>query len=90
VRPGTAYEVRLEYACEPSNEGGAFELTVGGAALEGSIAEATGSWESYRWMELGELTVGDEERATVTLRATRLPEGKALMNLRRVVLVPQS
>jgi len=41
-------------------------------------------------MELGELTVGDEERATVTLRATRLPEGKALMNLRRVVLVPQS
>lgn len=90
VEPGATYRVRLEYACEPGNEGGRFEVRVGDAVLEARIPQATGSWVDYRWLDLGEVTVGGSVPASVSIRATELPQGKALMNLRRLVLAPES
>jgi alpha-L-fucosidase len=88
VEAGETYAVLLEYACEPGNEGGRFRVNVGEEALEATVEEATESWTTYEWVELGEVPAGDADRVSVVARATEIPDGKALLNLRRLVLVP--
>lgn len=85
ARPGQ-YVVELQYSCADGSEGSTFELAVGRAKLTGRIAAPTGSWETFRMMNLGTVRL-DQGEATLSIRPVAKP-GLAVMNLCRVRLVP--
>ena len=87
MRPNTEYRVSLVYANTPGSEGGEFELSFGDRVLKGRVAGHTGSWRTYRNLDLGTTTTGDEADVIVTMKAVQIP-GEALTNIRRIVITP--
>ncbi|MCX7799263.1 MAG: alpha-L-fucosidase [Fimbriimonadales bacterium] len=81
------YRVELEYACPPDQAGGTFEVSTDDGQRLGGTTGNTGSWRRFDTLALaGTLTLRQGER-TIRVRPLRF-RGNALMNLRRVTLVP--
>ncbi|HEY2589881.1 MAG TPA: PVC-type heme-binding CxxCH protein [Tepidisphaeraceae bacterium] len=83
-RPGT-YEVWLDYACDTPGAGNAFVVRMGTHELTGRI-EATGSWDNYRQVKVGQIQA-DPGEARITFRAAG-PISNYLCDLRGLELVP--
>jgi hypothetical protein len=84
IQPGR-YAVSLDYACEDSSAGNAFQLELGPQRLTGTVP-GTGSWDSYRRHAVGELnlTAGTHRLAF----RSQGPIRGALIDLRDVKLTP--
>ncbi|MEJ5170740.1 MAG: alpha-L-fucosidase [Fimbriimonadales bacterium] len=81
------YRVQLEYACPPDQAGGTFEVTTDDGQRLGGTTGDTGSWREFDTLTLsGTLTLKKGER-TLRVKPIRF-QGNALMNLRKIVLVP--
>ncbi len=81
-----AYDVYLDYACNPDSAGNGFVI-VGPASEIGGTVESTGAWSEYRWKLVGELEFpAGQQRLTIGFSGDR--RGSALMDLRSLVLVP--
>jgi len=85
-----AYQVQLEYACDPSSAGGSYKITVDGAptAVQGTI-EKTGGWQEYTMITLPGTLNLPAGHPVVRVTPLAIPNG-ALMNLRRITLRPAS
>lgn len=84
-----SFAVSLDYSCEPGSEGSTFELQVDGtpSGVTGSIAK-TASWFDYKDMNLdGTLTLNAGTHV-IKIVAKSKP-GQAVMNLRRIRLMPK-
>lgn len=79
------YEVRFEYACDPGTADNRFELTVADSRLTGVVA-STGSWDTYRWTKVGEVSL-PAGRSRVVIRPDGPLQG-ALIDLRNVRFAP--
>ena len=95
LKPGTQYEVDIEWSCDPANAGGAYEVAIAGKKLTGKTAPHTGGWRTYKTTRLGRVQIARQGNAgadwtdvTVTIRGTKLIAGKALMNVRAITLTP--
>lgn len=91
VKAGAAgsFAVSLDYSCEPGSEGSTFELQVDGSpsGVTGAIAK-TASWLDYKDMSLdGTLTLNPGTHV-IKIVAKSKP-GQAVMNLRRIRLMPK-
>ena len=60
---------------------------LGDAKLTGKIAQATASWDHFRTLDAGTLTLEKAGDLTLSIRPVSKP-GVAVMNLSRVRLVP--
>jgi alpha-L-fucosidase len=80
--PAGEYSVALEYAAEPSSDGNELQLVAGGEALSATI-HATGSWETYKTVQLGKLKVPEGVKR-ITVKPTKL--NGPVMNLRWIKL----
>jgi hypothetical protein len=87
VKRAGKYQVRLSYAAENGAGGGDFEMKVAGRKLTGHT-EGTGGWQEYRVLDLGVVPL-PADKVTLTVKPTKLENGKALMNLKQLELVPQ-
>jgi len=85
-RPGP-YVVVLRYACQAGSEGTAFEVRIGGQALDGAIEHHTGTWYDYEELVVGRATVARPGKLVVSIRPKAKP-GPAVMNLECIRLVP--
>jgi len=88
LEPRRRYEVWIEWACAPGHQGGAYVLEIDGQNLGGNVSHHTGHWQTYQNLRLGTYETGADPEQTVLLRARHIPAGKALMNVRRIVLKP--
>ena len=85
VQHAGRYAVTLTYACDRGSGGSAFTVACGSSRLTGTVAE-TGSWSTFRTVDLGTLELGAGSQA-VTVRGEKKP-GLAVMNLRSLTLKP--
>ena len=84
-RPGQ-YRVVVDLACGDAG-GGRVEITLGhGQKLTLNI-ESTGGWDKFREVDSGEVTLIAPGHDFLLLRPLRI-DGKELMKLRKVVLIP--
>lgn len=88
ARPGSGYEVKVEYACDPAHTGGAFVLDLAGEKFAGTVSKSTGAWQKYEMMKLGNVKIGKDPELIAEIQATEIPAGKALMNVRKIILKP--
>ncbi len=80
------YQVLLEWAAPEESAGSQFTLGVeGGERLSGTV-EATGTWTDFKKEQMGTLSL-PAGRSTISVRVQTMPRG-AVMNLRRITLVP--
>ncbi len=86
--PNRKYDVAIEWACEPGHEGGTYTFSVAGTKLEGKVDTHTGAWQTYRTTKLGTIKIGTQDKQVAAIRAEKIPAGKAMMNIRRVILTP--
>jgi putative heme-binding domain-containing protein len=84
VQPGR-YAVTLDYACDDGAAGNTFQIELGSQRLSGQVT-ATGSWDNYRRMKVGDLdlTAGTHR---LTFRSQGPLRGP-LIDLRDVKLSP--
>ncbi len=81
-----AYDIYLDYACNPDTAGNGFVVVGPVGELKGTV-ESTGAWSEYRWKRVGRLPFpAGQQRVTIAFSGPR--RGPALMDLRTVVLVP--
>jgi putative heme-binding domain-containing protein len=79
------YRVAIDYACHNDTAGDALALEVGEQRL-GMKVEGTGTWDDYRWQEVGEIELAQGEHELVVRSSG--PIRRALIDLREVRLSP--
>ena len=84
-KPG-AFEVAVNYSCEPGCENAEYVFVIGDQAIYGKT-ENTGGWGNYKIAKLGTIHLDKPGQANAMVRALRMP-GRAVMNLRSVTLKP--
>jgi alpha-L-fucosidase len=84
-KPGR-YTVSIEQAVAPDTAGAEFAVEVAGATIPGRC-RATGGWEDFVTVDLGEIEIPRAGLHTVTVRPVAMP-GYAVMNLRSLCLKP--
>ncbi len=92
LRPGTTYDVEMDFAVKEGAEGGRFELRCGEAVLEFGILEPTGGWNTFQRINVGQISIPSTMSASevpITIRALSIP-GEAAGNLRSMILRPVS
>ncbi len=83
AHPGR-FEVEATYACDPSSGGSECMLSIGSS--EGSaLVEPTASWNDFRTVAAGVMTLENAGRFEAVLRAKSKP-GMGVINLRSLVL----
>ena len=82
VSSGAVYDVELLYALDPADAGAKFLLKCGASELSGK-APATGGWEDYQTLKVGEIAVPEVGRTAVSLMKK---DGTTLFNLRAIIL----
>jgi len=82
TKPG-AFDVELEYACDPGSSGEC-ALLAGGQTLNFSVP-ATKSWSDFATASAGRIQIEKAGPITLTLKPVK-KQGEALMNLRAVIL----
>ena len=85
-KPGT-YDVSLTYAVPEDTAGAEVAINVGGRTLQHTI-EGTGSFTTFKTFKLGQVTIDQAGRCTVTVKVVKPPKF-AVMNLQAVTLTPQ-
>lgn len=83
--PG-AYLVHIEQACAMDSSGGRFSINSNRDSLE-SVVRPTDSPSKFERFTLGEIEVGEEECAIISIRSLDDPR-LLLMNLRSIELIP--
>ena len=78
------FDVEITYSCAPG-AGGNFIFIAGTGRLQGH-AEATGGWEKWKTVKVGNITVTQDGLAAF-LKADGQPQN-ALLNLLRIRLIP--
>jgi alpha-L-fucosidase len=81
-----AYQVKLEYACEPKSAGSTIVIRVGGESQTWTVP-ATSGWRDYRTVALSPIQVVAPGPLSVSIRVKAMPNG-AVMNVRRLSLIP--
>jgi len=84
-KPGR-FAVEVTLACEPGNEGTAFEVAAGSEKVAG-IVPATKGWSDFTTLKLGEIELREPGKVKVVVRATKMAK-TAVMNLRSIRLRP--
>ncbi len=84
VGTGTKYKVILDYACN-HDAGDTFRLDVDDQQLSGTV-KGTGSWDTYRDVEIGRITLPAGPHTLIFRPAS--PLSRPLLDLRSVRLVP--
>ena len=84
-KPGK-YKVEMVYSCPSASKGTTFDLEIGAAKLDGTVA-ATDGWDDYKSHPIGEVTIDKPGPLEVVLRPKKKP-GDAIMNLRSIALRP--
>ncbi|MEX0586087.1 MAG: c-type cytochrome, partial [Pirellulales bacterium] len=79
------YEVFLDYACDNGSANHPFRLAIDAAELRGTIP-GTGTWDDYRTIRLGKVTL-TAGKATASIAAASRPR-VCLLDLRRIELRP--
>jgi len=85
TKPGE-FEVKVNYACDPSTPGSEYSLVIGDKSINGKV-ESTGGWGNYVTADLGKVRIETPGKINITVKPTKKP-GSAVMNLRSVSLVP--
>jgi alpha-L-fucosidase len=80
------FNVEVSFACDTGSVGSEYEVLVGDQKLSGKV-ENTGGWEKFVTRKLGELSVAEAGRYTVSLKPTSKPHD-AVMNLESITLKP--
>jgi alpha-L-fucosidase len=83
--PGT-FKTYIVQACESGPAGSEYQVSVGDSSVKG-VVKATGSWDSFTTVDLGELTIPAKGTYTLTVKAVSKPSF-AVMNLRALTLTP--
>ena len=81
------YRLVLEYACEKSNAGGAFQVQFGNDQQVQSTIESTNDWASYLQKEIASIKLDAGERR---VSIHNLKDHGPLMKLRSLKLVPKN
>ena len=76
----------LLYACDKAYSGSDVAFTIDGQALTQQV-KPTDGWEAFSIMELGTLTINKVGNTTCSIEFGE-KKGKALMNLKTVILAP--
>ncbi len=84
-QPG-AFNVELEFACEPVSAGSRIALVGGAQPLEWEVP-ATGGWRDFVTTNIGTIRLDEPGLLTLGVEARTKP-GLGVMNLRRIVLTP--
>jgi putative heme-binding domain-containing protein len=84
VGTATKYKVILDYACD-HDAGNTFRLDVDDQQLSGTV-KGTGSWDSYRDVEIGRIALSAGPHTLIFRSAN--PLNRPLLDLRSVRLVP--
>lgn len=84
-KPGR-FAVDVTLACEPGNEGTAFEVAAGTERVSG-IVPATKGWSDFITLNLGEIELNEPGKVKVVVRVAKMATS-AVMNLRSVRLRP--
>ncbi len=88
LTPGVTYQIELDYACLPGEEGSTFVVRIGDKEIHGTVTAPTAGWRDFTTVAIGEIEAGEVESATVSVQALSIPEGRHLMNLRAIRLAP--
>ena len=85
VKPGR-YRVRATIAAPANDSGQQFEVRIAGNKVRAKVP-ATGSWDNYRTIDVGEILIEDE---TCSVRVSSVGAvSQYLMDLREIVLLPE-
>ncbi|MCP3920009.1 MAG: alpha-L-fucosidase [bacterium] len=84
LRPGP-WTVEIMYACAPGEEGSTFAISVGGAALQGTV-EPTAGWNDFVTRPVGTIQAGIGTEAEVELRAVQIRG--SMMHVESIRLAP--
>ena len=84
IEAAIKYKVTLDYACD-HDSGNAFQLDVDDQQLSGTI-KGTGSWDNYRMVEIGKITLSPGSHTLIFRSAS--PLSRPLLDLRSVRLSP--
>ena len=79
------YDVSIDYACDDGTANNTFAMEIGSNRLVGEVP-GTGTWDNYRTMSIGQVTVGTGPQHLVFQ-----PEGtpsNCLIDLRSIILTP--
>ncbi|MBN00839.1 MAG: dehydrogenase [Planctomycetaceae bacterium] len=79
------YDVSIDYACDDGTANNTFAMEIGSDRLVGKVP-GTGTWDNYRTMSIGQVTVGTGPQHLVFQ-----PEGtpsNCLIDLRSIILTP--
>ena len=80
------YDVKLFYACDSEHSGSDVVFTIDGQRVKQTV-KPTGSWSKYSVMELGLVELNKVGNTTCTVGFGE-KKGRALMNLKAIVLDP--
>ena len=80
------YLVVLTYAVDDGAAGCDFDVLAGDQKISSRVA-ATGGWQLYHSMGIGSFNLSTDA-VTVAVKPVKMPDGKSLMNLRRLELLP--
>jgi len=83
--PGN-YKVSLQYSCDKAYSGSDVVFAIDGQTLTQQV-QPTSGWEKFSIMELGSLTIKKVGNTTCSIEFGE-KKGKALMNLKTVILAP--
>ena len=86
--PRGTWRVFLTYACPDNMAGSEFEVVVGGQKVTGTTA-GTGSWTTFKEMDLGPVILRRAGPVDVVLRIARMAKSSA-WDVRGLRLVPES
>ncbi|HLQ39232.1 MAG TPA: alpha-L-fucosidase [Planctomycetota bacterium] len=89
LEPGVEYDVVLEHAVAPGEEGGEIMVSVGDKPLRSKLGNSTGGWDRYVAIAPFTVTRNAAAAVTVTVKAARVPH-TALCNLRSITFRPSS
>ena len=87
ARPGR-FEVEILQGCGPESGGSEVEFTVAGQTLTTTVEE-TGGFQKFARRKIGTVNIAKPGKYTLSVKPRTKP-GRAVMDLRRVRLLPES
>jgi hypothetical protein len=88
VENPAVFAVYLDYSCPPASAGSTYEFVMGNTRFSRSVTP-TWNWVQFRAARLGVVRIDSPGMYTVQVRP-QTKHGEAVMNLRSVILRPQS
>jgi hypothetical protein len=86
--PPATYKVSINYSLPKSSAGGRFEIATESSKSQINSIYPTGSWNEFKDKSLGTIKITPKDK-TVTIKATKVPVGAWLMNLKSITFTKQ-